>query len=169
MELQSSKFKGNKLLEGKRAVVTGAGSGFGKQIAYTLAEQGAKVVVLDYNKELAEKTAKEIGGFAVVADVSNQTSLKEAFAKIEERLGAIDIFVNNAGVLYPCRIEDLIDEENLNKLDKIININQKGAYYCAALAYPLLKRGSDPIFIMMGSCSSQGSEGQGIYAGTKAS
>jgi len=169
MDLKPSKFKGTKLLEGKRAVVTGAGSGFGQQIAYTLAEQGARVVVLDYNEELAKETAEKIGGFSVTADVSNQASLKKAFEEIENHLGGIDIFVNNAGILYPCRIEDLTTPEEIDKLDQIINVNQKGTYYCAALSYPLLKRGNDPIFIMMGSCSSQGSEGQGIYSGTKAS
>jgi len=168
--LQSSKFKECKLLKGKRAVVTGAGSGFGQQIAHTLSEQGAEVVVLDYNEALAKETAKAINGFPVIADVSNHSDLKRAFKEIEEHFGgSIDIFVNNAGVLYPCRIEDLVTPEEVSKLDRIIDINQKGTYYCAALAYPLLKKGIDPVFIMMGSCSSQGSEGQGIYSGTKAS
>lgn len=166
MELKSSKFKGAKLLEGKRAVVTGAGSGFGKQIAYTLAEQGAKVVALDYNKESAEETAKEINGFAVVGDVSNFEQLKDVFNEIGDYFdGTIDIFVNNAGINIPCRIEDL----ELEKLNKMIDVNQKGTYFCASLAHPLLSKGKEPIFIMMGSSASVGSEGQGIYSGTKAS
>jgi len=169
MDLKPSKFKDANLLKGKRAVVTGAGSGFGKQIAYTLAEQGAKVIVLDYNKELAEETAKLINASFVVGDVSDQAQLKKAFAEIEKHFNqGIDIFVNNAGVNNPCRIEDLLSDKEVKKLDQMIDVNQKGTYFCAALSYPLLLKGKDPIFIMVGSSASIGSEGQGVYSGTKA-
>lgn len=173
MDLKASKFKQANLLVGKRAVVTGAGSGIGKQIAYTLAEQGAKVVVLDYNKDSAEDVAKTINekfgdkALAVIGDVSDSSQLEKAFKEIKEYFdGALDIFVNNAGISSPCRIEDLLSCGE--KFDQMIAVNQKGAYFCATLSYPLLSLGKDPIFIMMGSSASKGSEGQGIYSGTKA-
>ena len=83
--LEHSKFYGKNLLGGKRTVVTGAGSGIGRQIAYTLAEQGAQVVILDYIKDLARNTAKLINteckenrAFSVVGDVSDQLQLRKS-------------------------------------------------------------------------------------------
>ncbi len=173
--LKHSKFCGKNLLEGKRTIVTGAGTGIGRQIAYTLAEQGARVAILDYQKDLAEKSARLINkefdtnkAFPVLGDVSDISQLKIAFDKIEKHYnGALDVFVNNAGINSPCRIEDLLDEEEDKKLGQMIDVNQKGAYFSAAFSYPLLLKGQNPIFIMMGSCASVGSEGQGVYAGTK--
>ena len=86
-----SQYFSKNLLEGKRCVVTGAGMGIGRQVAYTLAEQGADVVVLDYKKDLAESAAELINGefgpgkaVAVVSDVSDKSQLKDSFEKIEQ-------------------------------------------------------------------------------------
>lgn len=172
----NSRFCEKALLEGKRTVVTGSGLGIGKQIAYTLAEQGAHVVVLDYSQDLAEAAAEVINkkfgsgrAVPVVGDVSNRLQLKESFTKIQQYYnGALDVFINNAGISHPCRIEDLLSEHEAEKALHLMMVNQLGAYWCAAHAYPLLLNGNDPVFIMMGSCASFGSEGQGVYAGTKA-
>ena len=75
--------------------------------------------------------------------------------------------MNNAGINFPCRIEDISGDE-IPKLRKMVEINQLAAYYCAAYAYPSLIKGSNPTFVIIGSCASQGSEGQGGYSGTKA-
>src|ERR1700753_4271633 len=92
-------------LEGKHAVVTGAGSGIGKAVAVLLAKQGATVYVADINEEQAKETAKEIGaGFAgqtanavvKVADVADQQKTKALF----ESLPQLDILVNSAGVSH---------------------------------------------------------------------
>jgi len=173
---ENSRFHGKSLLEGKRTVVTGGGLGIGRQIACTLAEQGAHVVILDYKQDLAEAAAelvnKRFGGgkaLPVVGDVSDQLQLKESFATIKQHYrGSVDVFMNNAGVNHPCRIEDLLSENEEEQALRQIMVNQAGAYWCAAYAYPLLVKGDDPILIMMGSCASAGSEGQGIYSGTKA-
>ncbi len=173
---EKSRFSGKNLLEGKKGVVTGAGLGIGRQIAYTLAEQGCEVAVLDYKQELAKEAAGLINrefnckkAFPVVGDVSSQSSLKKPFSEIERHFnGSIDIFVNNAGINHPARVEDLLDEKEAKAALRLINVNFLGTYWCAAFAYPLLLKGSDPIFIMMGSAASIGSEGQGIYSGTKA-
>ncbi len=172
----SSRFSEKALLEGKRTVVTGSGLGIGRQIAYTLAEQGAHVVVLDYRQDLAEAAAKLINkkfgsgrAVPVVGDVSNRLRLKESFIKIEQCYkGALDVFINNAGISHPCRIEDLLSEREAETAIHLMMVNQLGAYWCAAHAYPLLLKGNEPIFVMTGSCASFGSEGQGVYAGTKA-
>ena len=173
--MQQSKFSGKELLKNAKCVVTGAGLGIGRQIAYTLAEQGAHVGVLDYKEELAQSASELINdkfgpdaAFPLVADVSSVDALRQAFGRVEDRFdGALDLFINNAGILHPCRVEDIIQAREAEMLDRIININQKAAYYCAAFSYPLLLKGKEPLFLLMGSCASAGSEGQGAYAGTK--
>jgi 3-oxoacyl-[acyl-carrier protein] reductase len=85
-------------LEGKVAVVTGGGSGLGETIALRLARAGARVAVLEVNMEAAQLTADLAGGIAVRCDVSDSGSVDRATAEIEERLGPIDVWVNNAGI-----------------------------------------------------------------------
>ncbi len=170
-----SQFFGKNLLTGRRCVVTGAGAGIGRQIAYTLAEQGATVGILDYKEQLAEGAADLINdefadaAFPVVADVSEMSAVGEALARVAERFGgALDVFVNNAGICLPCRVEDLPREGEADRLVRQVMVNQVGAFCCAAHAYPLLAKGREPAFIMIGSCASVGSEGQAAYSSTKA-
>ena len=173
---KSSIFSGKELLKGKKCVVTGGAMGIGRQICYTFAENEAEVIILDFNVAAAEETKaiiqkvfKDSTVHVVQGDVSNRIKLKESFAEIASIFnGSIDIFVNNVGIIQPCRIEDIISDKESQTLDKIIDVNFKGTYYCAAYAYPLLVKGIDPALIMIGSCASVGSEGQGVYAGTKA-
>jgi len=174
--VQASRFCGKELLKNAKCVVTGAGLGIGKQIAYTLAEQGARVGILDYKPELAQAASaflnEQFGAetaFAAVADVSDFDALRDAFAEIEGQFeGSLDLFVNNAGINRPCRIEDLKSEGEVESMNRILDINVKGSYFCTALSYPLLLKGTEPLFILIGSCASAGSEGQGVYAGSKA-
>src|SRR6476469_5081240 len=90
-------------LDNKVALVTGAGSGIGKEIALLYARQGARVVVADVNTEAASAVAAEIAGQGGVAnaqplDVANETQAKEAVAATVRRYGRLDILVNNAGI-----------------------------------------------------------------------
>lgn len=173
---EPTKLKGKNLLKDKKCVVTGGAQGIGRQISYSLAESGADVVILDINetalKEAADYITNEISETkikTVYRDISDKDKLKESFQEINDYFnGAIDIFINNVGIIHPCRIENIIDDNESKIMDKIININQKGTYYCAAYAYPMLTKGTEPVFIMVGSCASIGSEGQGVYAGSKA-
>jgi len=170
---EPSKFKGKALLKGKKCVVTGGALGIGAQICYTFAENEAEVIILDFNREAAENTKSFITSAIenskvhfVQADVSDRAGLKKSFDRIASIFdGSIDVFVNNVGIIQPCRIEDIISDEESKTFDRIIDVNIKGTYYCAAYAYPLLVKGVDPVFILIGSCASVGSEGQGGYAG----
>ncbi len=173
---EPSKYRGKALLKGKKCVVTGGALGIGRQICYTFAENEAEVIILDHNIEAAEearaiinKSFKDSKIHVVQGDVSNRTTLKESFAEIASIYdGSMDVFVNNVGIIKPCRIEDIVSDKESQTFDKIIDVNFKGTYYCAAYAYSLLVKGVDPVLIMIGSCASVGSEGQGGYAGTKA-
>jgi 3-oxoacyl-[acyl-carrier protein] reductase len=85
-------------LEGRVAAVTGGGSGIGEAIALRLAEEGARVAVLDVNLDAAEVTAGLVDGVAVHADVAESTAVDGALADVEAALGPVDVWVNNAGI-----------------------------------------------------------------------
>jgi len=84
-------------LSGRVALVTGAGNGIGKALAYGLAEVGASVVVADLDAEAAEAVARAIGGMAQMVNVTKPASIETLFAAIDARYGRIDVVVNNAG------------------------------------------------------------------------
>ena len=90
-------------LEGKVALITGAGSGLGRAIAVLFAQEGARVIVNDVNFDSANKTIQEIGtagerGHAIRADVSDSAQVKAMFAEVAQRYETLDILVNNAGI-----------------------------------------------------------------------
>jgi len=86
-------------LDGKVAVVTGGASGIGEAVAIRFREEGARVAVLDLNLEAARLTADVAGGgHAIATDVSDSAAVDAALAEVEERLGPVDVWVNNAGI-----------------------------------------------------------------------
>jgi 2-keto-3-deoxy-L-fuconate dehydrogenase len=130
-------------LEGKHAVITGAGSGIGKAVALLLAKQGATVYVADINAEQAETTVKEIGGKAVakVADVSDQERTNALFAGLPR----LDILVNSAGVSHIGTAESTQEAD----LDRLYKVNIKGVYNCLHAAIPVLKRSGGGVILNM--------------------
>lgn len=122
-------------LGGKKAVVTGSGRGIGRALALGLIKSGAQVAVTDYNQDLAMRVADEaavMGGNAFVErlDVSDLASISSAFDKCTNKMGGLDILINNAGVEQVC--DSLLVEETL--WEKIVGINLKGAFFCAQAA-----------------------------------
>ena len=101
-------------LQGKTAIVTGAGSGFGAGIARKFAAEGAQVLLADINKDAAEAIAKEINGVASATDVSTGESVKAMIDLALEKFGQIDIVVNNAGVTHLPAPLDTISESPTN-------------------------------------------------------
>ncbi|MCR3955324.1 MAG: SDR family oxidoreductase [Gudongella sp.] len=117
-------------LKDRVAIVTGAGSGNGRQIALELAREGATVAIINRTKESGDKTLgliKEEGGkgISLQGDVSDSKTFKEAITKAVEEYGKIDILVNNAGVFDGQGTFPTTDEETF---DKIISVNLKGAF-----------------------------------------
>jgi len=118
-------------LDGKVAVVTGAGQGIGRAIALLLAKEGANVVVNDVNLEAADKVVGEITAMgrqakAIKADVTNRGEVSQMVKQTVADLKKIDILVNNAGTAVSTLVEELTESE----WDKQIDIDLKGVFLC---------------------------------------
>jgi len=123
-------------LEGKTAIVTGAGSGFGAGIARKFAAEGARVCVTDLNEDAARAVAQEIGGIEMPVDVSQSGSVRSLAHAALEALGRIDILVNNAGVTHlPAPMETIEEDE----FDRVLAVNAKSVYLTAREIVPLMK------------------------------
>jgi NAD(P)-dependent dehydrogenase (short-subunit alcohol dehydrogenase family) len=131
-----------KPLEGQVALVTGAAKRIGRSIAMRMASDGANVVV-NYatSKAEAEAVVGEIAamgrrGIAVKADVSKRAEVVQLFAAAESKFGRLDILVNNSGMFFAAKFEELTDEQ----WDRIMNANLKSQFLCAQAAAPIMKR-----------------------------
>lgn len=121
-------------LNGKTAVVTGAGSGIGRAIARLFARQGARLFLLDVDKGGASSAAVEFGGTAIECDVARADSVESAF----ERIGPLQILVNNAGVAHVGTAESTGEAE----FDRVASVNVKGVYLCSRAALKRMSSGS---------------------------
>jgi NAD(P)-dependent dehydrogenase (short-subunit alcohol dehydrogenase family) len=152
-------------LEGRAAVVTGAGSGIGAAIAAALAGAGARVALLDLNLAAAETAAGKIGGLAVGCDVSDGASVAEAVATVQAALGPADILVNNAAYLSPGNL----DAVEIATWERMLAVNLTGYLRCAqGFGAAMLARGAGAL-VHVGSIS--GSHQQGFsnaYSASKA-
>ena len=120
-------------LAGKRALVTGGGTGIGRAIALTLADAGARVAVTDIDLEAAQTVALEVpGAIPMFLDVTSPESAETRVAEVETALGPIDILINNAGVSTMNRIQDLtVDEWDFN-----FDVNARGVFLVTRAALP---------------------------------
>jgi NAD(P)-dependent dehydrogenase (short-subunit alcohol dehydrogenase family) len=136
-------------LEGKVALVTGGASGIGRATAFRLAQEGAKIGVLDIDEEGARSTAERIartGGEAMplVANVANPAQMESAVRALVERWGRLDIAFANAGINGVwAPVEDLKPEE----WDETLDINLKGTFLTVKYAVPFLKKQGGAIVI----------------------
>lgn len=159
------------MLEGKVALVTGAGRGIGRAIALTMAGYGADVAVnYSGSKEQAEKTAGEIrsmGRQAVTirADVSIQEDCVRMFQEAAEVLGSIDIVVNNAGITRDNLAVRMSEEE----FDQVIQTNLKGTFFCMKQAGKFMMKKKYGRIINISSITGvRGNAGQINYCAAKA-
>jgi NAD(P)-dependent dehydrogenase (short-subunit alcohol dehydrogenase family) len=141
-------------LDHKIALVTGAGSGIGREIALVYAQQGANVIVADIQATAAEGVVGEIrsnGGQAqpLTLDVSNEVQVQVAFAGIVEQLGRLDILVNNAGVSHVGNVL----ETSLEDWERVMSVNARGVFLCAkhALGHMLAQQPRGGVIINMAS------------------
>jgi NAD(P)-dependent dehydrogenase (short-subunit alcohol dehydrogenase family) len=134
----------NPRLQGKRAIVTGGGSGIGEGAAIKLAQEGARVAVLDINLEAARRVADsivEIGGqaLAIRVDVSDEGEVQDAIGQSEQRLGGLDTLIANAGIMLFGRDTVATDLE-LETWQKCIDVNLTGMFLTCKHGLRALKR-----------------------------
>ena len=126
-------------LKDKTAIVTGAGSGFGKGIAMRFAKEGARVGVIDINPEAAREVASQIGNsaFAMEADVSIDGDVSRMVQEALDRWGQLDILVNNAGTTHRNQPMTEVTEE---EYERIFAVNVKSVYLSAKHIVPVMKK-----------------------------
>jgi NAD(P)-dependent dehydrogenase (short-subunit alcohol dehydrogenase family) len=132
-------------LDGKVAVITGAGGGMGREAALLFCEEGARVCVADVDADAAEKTAADAGdAFAIRVDVSDSDSVREMYDRTAERYGGIDVLYNNAGISPPDDDSILVTEPDA--WQRVQDVNTKGVYLCCKHGIPhLLERGGGSV------------------------
>jgi 3-oxoacyl-[acyl-carrier protein] reductase len=156
-------------LDGKVALVTGAGGGIGAAIASTLVNHGCSVYVADSNGAAANKIATQLGerGYPLTLDVGNATEAATAVEQIVRERGRIDIAVNNAGILKTGSILDA----SIADWDEVCRVNLSGVYYCckAVLASMVKQRYGKIVNIAsVSAMKGGGSFGNVLYGTTKA-
>lgn len=156
-------------LEGKVALVTGAGRGIGRGIAEQLAAQGAKVVCAARTLEQIEDAAKAIQdqgseAIAVQFDVENVSGHESALNQVIEQCGRLDILVNNAGT----NVRQPLDEVTEETYDRIMNLNLKGLYFLSQKAARLMAKSGGGKIINIGSLTTGYALTKGsVYTATK--
>jgi 3-oxoacyl-[acyl-carrier protein] reductase len=161
----------SKLLEGKKAIVTGASSGIGKGISRVFAREGADVVfTYRGNKIGADNTLAELRRFGVKtlslrADVSRVPDIDTMLAEATAFLGGLDIIVNNAGITNKYAFLDISEDE----FDELFDINCRGTFFCSQRAARYMQTHGGGNIVNISSLSSRAStDGFSAYAATKA-
>lgn len=125
-------------LEGRVAVITGAGSGIGLATAKRFADEGAKVVAVDMNEESGSKVAKEIDGIFVKANVTNSAEVENMYKVAFDTYGRIDIAFNNAGISPPDDDSILITE--IDAWERVLKVNTTSVYLCCKYVLPYMQK-----------------------------
>jgi 3-oxoacyl-[acyl-carrier protein] reductase len=142
-------------LAGKVVIITGAGSGLGRESAIELAKEGSRIAVADVNLAGAQETVATItaaGGdaFALEADVSESASVQQMIAGVLDHYGTIDILVNNAGVVGQLLPVHEVTEESW---DFVMGVDMKGVFLCSKYAIPTMLAKGKGVIINIASVS----------------
>ncbi|MGZ4111746.1 MAG: 3-hydroxybutyrate dehydrogenase [Tumebacillaceae bacterium] len=130
-----------KLLTGKTALITGAASGIGLEIARTFAQEGAQVVISDLNEAAATEAANRLvseghQSIAIACDVTNEEQIKSAIDSAVQTYGRLDILVNNAGIQHVSPLEEFPSA----KFELMIKIMLTAPFFAIKHAFPLMKQ-----------------------------
>jgi 3-oxoacyl-[acyl-carrier protein] reductase len=159
--------------------ITGAGGGLGTAMARRLAARGARLALLDYRAELLEGLACDLGTdrhhpLLLPCDVSKEADVDDAFAKIAEQFGRLDVLVNNAGITRDAltlkfRNGDLVSRMSFEDWQAVIDVNLTGVFLCGrAAAEQMIRAGNGGLIVNISSISRAGNMGQVNYSATKA-
>ena len=153
------------LLENKIAVITGGGRGIGKATAQLFTNEGATVVIAEFDEVSGQSTANELGAHYIKTDISNEESVNALFNFVSSKFGQLDILVNNAGILADSTLKKL----DSDSFDAVINVNLRGVYLCGrAAANIMIEQGSGVILNASSVVAHHGNFGQTNYVASKA-
>jgi 3-oxoacyl-[acyl-carrier protein] reductase len=156
-------------LNGKYAIVTGGSQGIGAAIVQRFVEDGAAgVAILDYNFELAKKTADRIDPvgdkvLAIKCDVSNEVQVADAIKMTMDTFGTIDILVNNAGITKDAMFHKMTSDA----WKDVISVNLFGTYHTCKYVVPIMREKCYGRIVNISSVSAFGNVGQANYAASK--
>jgi NADP-dependent 3-hydroxy acid dehydrogenase YdfG len=153
-------------LQGKVVAITGGARGIGKATAQALVRKGAKVAIGDLDREIAEQTASELGSdtLALELDVTDRDSFEGFLDQVEERLGSLDVLINNAGIMP---VGPFVDESD-RTARVMVDINVHGVLYGMKLALPRMqRRGTGHLVNIASQAGKAGLPGIATYCGTK--
>ncbi|MDW8095591.1 MAG: 3-oxoacyl-[acyl-carrier-protein] reductase [Aquificaceae bacterium] len=157
-------------LSNKKALITGSTRGIGRSVAEFLAKAGASVAITGRDNSRAEEVAREIAqtyrveAFGVAMDMSNETSIREAYSQIESRWGGVDILVNNAGMTK----DKLFLRMSLQDWEEVIKVNLTGTFVITSLAVKaMLKNRWGRVVNISSVVGFTGNVGQVNYSSTK--
>ena len=154
-----------RLLEGRRALVTGGARGIGRAVAERFCREGARVAVLDLDAEAARAAAESIGAVACAADVADGAAVEAALAEAVGALGGLDTLVVNAGAGSLKRLHAWTAEE----FDHLVRVNLHGAFFTLRAALPALRAAPRAAVVFNASGSaSRPTSGEMPYAAAKA-
>ncbi|MGA7382997.1 MAG: SDR family oxidoreductase [Terriglobales bacterium] len=153
-------------LQGKVAIVTGAGTGIGRACALAMAREGAYLALVGRRQEKLQQLAREIGASALViaADVSKKSDVEDVAARTVAEFGGINVLLNNAGVLHVGNVEQITEEQ----WDETFNTNVRGLWLLsrAVLAH-MRKAGGGSIINMASVLGINGARNRASYAPSK--
>ena len=155
-----------KLLDGQRALITGAGSGIGKVMAKHFEKAGARIWICDADTNNLEQSLKENPHWnGTPCDVSDENQVGQLFKEMSDSFGGLEILVNNAGIAGPTAPVEEIDPDEWRRS---VGVNLNGAFYCTRLATPLLKNAPKASIINISSVAGRlGFARRLPYASTK--
>ena len=155
-----------KLLDGQRALITGAGSGIGKVMAQHFEKAGARIWICDADTNNLVQSLKENPHWnGNPCDVSDENQVDQLFEEMKDFFGGLEILVNNAGIAGPTAPVEEIDPDEWRRS---VGVNLNGAFYCTRLATPLLKNSPEASIINISSVAGRlGFARRLPYASTK--
>ena len=154
-------------LAGKTALITGSARGIGLAFARAYLAEGAEVAIADINLEAAKKAAEGLGpkAHAIALDVTRQDSIDAAFAEAVQKMGKLDILVNNAALFTAAPIDEITRAD----YDKLFAVNVAGTLFCLqAAARHMIPRGTGTIINMASQAGRRGEGLVAVYCATKA-
>ena len=156
-------------LEGRVAFITGAARGIGAATALRMAEEGARVALVDIDTEACQQVVEEIErlgseGLVIQCNVADSNMVQNAVDKTVSHFGQLDILVNNAGVLR----DNLLFKMSEDDWDTVLNVHLKGAFLCSRAAQKYMVHQKYGRIVSLSSSSALGNRGQANYSSAKA-